>query len=78
MHKLGVSVMYVLSGYEWPSGCTSDRKVLRKYYMLLLFVMIILYLFLPEFFVRFLAVGSQHVYCAVSKKENYNRAYTLS
>ena len=29
-------------------------------------------------FVRFLAVGSQHVYCAVSKKENYDRAYALS
>ena len=22
------SVMYVLSGYEWTSGCTSDRQVL--------------------------------------------------
>ena len=37
--------------------------------------MIILYLFLPEFFVRFLAVGSQYIYCAVSKEEDYRRAY---
>ena len=48
----------VMSGYEWPSGCTSDRKVLGKYYMLLLVIMIILHLFLPEFFVRFLAVDN--------------------
>ena len=63
--------MYVLSGYEWQSGCTSDRQVLGKYYMLYLVIMIILYLFLPEFFVRFLAVGSQYIYCAVSKKGDY-------
>ena len=65
------SVMYVLSGYEWPSGCTSDWQVLGKYYMLLLVIMIILYLFLPDSFVRFLAVGSQYVYCALSKKGDY-------
>ena len=33
---------------EWPSGCTSDRQVLVKYYMLSLVIMIILYLFLPD------------------------------
>ena len=63
--------MYVLSGYELPSGCTSDGQVLGKYYMLFLVIMIILYLFLPELFVRFLAVGSQCIYCAVSKKGDY-------
>ena len=72
MNKLGV--MYVLSGYEWPSRCTSDRQVLGKYFMLLLVIMIILNLFLPEYFVRFLAVGSQYIYCAVSKEQDYRRA----
>jgi len=68
------SVTYVLNSYEWPSGSTSDRQVPGKYYMLLLGIMIILYLFLPEFIARFLAVGSQNIYCAVSKEEGYRRA----
>ena len=45
--------------------------------MLYLVIMIIFYLFLPEFFVRFLTVGSQYIYCAVRKKGNYRAVYLL-
>ena len=56
------------------TGCTSDMYVSSKYYMLLLGIMIILFLFLSEYFVRFLAVDSQYIYCA--KKTVEERVFT--
>ena len=55
----------VMSGHL---GVLVIGKVLGKYYMLLLGIMIILYLFLPEFFVKLLPVGSQYIHILCRKQ----------
>ena len=72
MNKLGViqCINWVYQCYvciEWP--CTSDRQVLGKYYMLFLVIMIILYLFLPDFFCEIPCCGFSIYVVPYARKE---------